>query len=227
MYVAYCGRETVPVYRLNVEGKHAVEPHGPPYYPPLVRADASKPNPKMGINQLLWSPCGLHLAVSNPSFPSCFFVFRFPPSELGLPSIPVRPRLVSVVSVEGEVGRMSWNPDASKELLAVGYGRGAIALWACSDDDEEEEGESEPKVEGVGIPSRESFFRRVSAQDNFEMCPLTRIFVSKKGIEFSCKSVKWSGDGRKLICCDRETFCLAFPVEEGDESRVIFEEEDE
>jgi hypothetical protein len=111
----------------------------------------------MGINQLLWSPCGLHLAISNPSFPSCFFVFRFPPSELGLPSIPVRPRCVSVVSLEGEVGRMSWNPDASKELLAVGYGRGAIALWGCQDD-EDDEGESgaEPTVEGVGIPSRKS-----------------------------------------------------------------------
>ncbi|KAF9244583.1 WD repeat-containing protein 8 [Melanogaster broomeanus] len=103
------------------------------------------------------------------------------------PSEPFVPRLRCVLLHLKPVLHARWNP-IRKGSLVLCCGTQSIFTW--SDEWVGEVGDEEDMAECIGVPA------------------------SKK---YETKDVRWAPDGKGLVLMDRDTFCCAFEVEEGDE----------
>lgn len=116
------------------------------------------------------------------------------------PSPVLKPKLRSVLLHASAVTSVRWNP-VRKGSLACATGGGAVYLWSDEWESTSAEGGAsdgttggvaEEVAECVGVPAR----------------------------KFAAHTLRWAPDGRGLVLMDRETFCCAFEVEEGEDTPV-------
>lgn len=165
----------------NTHAPFTVDVASLPYNPIPIRPDIARPNPKMGIADLAWSPSGRWLASYNRAFPSpllvCFsrnslthtsaesypttlWMYTFStPSSVSSPATSFHPRLHSVLVHTASIRSFTWQTGVQPgELLAIGTGVKGFTVWREPERGaEESEVETEGghgKAEGVGVPAR-------------------------------------------------------------------------
>lgn len=107
------------------------------------------------------------------------------------PEEPCIPRLRSVIQCAQNIlhAQVSHSPTISGTTIALCTGTAAIYLW---NDDRvlDESGQKGELAECVSVPSEK---------------------------RFACKEIRWSPDGKGLILMDKDMFCAAFEVVEGED----------
>ncbi|KAM0786697.1 hypothetical protein ACM66B_002141 [Microbotryomycetes sp. NB124-2] len=157
-----------------------------------TRPDVTKPNPKLGISQLAWSPSGCWLAALNQTYPTVVWIF----SLLSSQTHQFRPHLHSVLVHTSPVCSFVWQPASSavgqeeeeddvQESLAVASGERGFTVWREPNPDDEVERDG--LAECVGVPSQ---------------------------AEFGPTSLQFSKTGKALLLADKQTFTVAYPVTE-------------
>ncbi|ORY78011.1 hypothetical protein BCR35DRAFT_342395, partial [Leucosporidium creatinivorum] len=119
-----------------------------PYNPTAVRPDLGRPNPKMGIASMSWSPSGRWLAVWNQTYPTTILLFTF----ISSPTPHFHPRLHSLLVHNLPIRAFEWQP-VQQELLAISTGEKGFTMWRQPRP--EVQGEEDGLAECVGVPSRE------------------------------------------------------------------------
>ncbi|MBW0524863.1 hypothetical protein O181_064578 [Austropuccinia psidii MF-1] len=168
--------------------------------PVLLRPDYSKPNPTIGVRDMEWNSQGDYLACRNDALPTVVFVFSLRASATSIAptdstvssSVPLRPRLTSVLNFITPVKSMRWHPTLSH--LVIVCATSALYLWYPSHPGSTALDTSElgNYCEGIGIPAR---------------------------VAFNPVAVTWIQNGNGLLLTDKLAFCLAFAVPEGVDDR--------
>ncbi|EFP91382.2 uncharacterized protein PGTG_17338 [Puccinia graminis f. sp. tritici CRL 75-36-700-3] len=172
--------------------------------PSPLKPDFSKPNPTIGIKEVEWSPKGDYMAVRNDALPTAVFIFSFRSGSSSSqnahldsahtqPTVPLRPRLSSVLHFSTPVRCLQWHPTLTQLVLVCATS--AVYSWfpvrpglTPSSLDASQSGEY---CEGIGVPA---------------------------GIPFNATSIQWNPSGDIMLISDKATFCLAFPVSEDAEN---------
>ncbi|KAK4049585.1 hypothetical protein OIV83_004083 [Microbotryomycetes sp. JL201] len=164
-----------------------------PYSLIATRPDVTKPNPKLGISQLAWSPSGCWLAALNQTYPSIVWIF----SLLSSQNHQFRPHLHSALVHNCSISSFVWQPMASngsgegfeeeeddvQETLTIASGERGFTVWREPNPDDEVERVG--MAECVGVPSQ---------------------------TEFGPTNLQFSRTGKALLLADKQTFAVAYPV---------------
>jgi len=162
---------------------------------PFVRVDASKGHPKSGLVQLDWNITGSMLLARFESAPSALFIYSFPsPSERFLP------KLRTVLLQQHPILHARWNPVRPGSLVLC-CGDSGIYTWS-----------NEWSAPGEGASPLTTDVAGGSNDDGVAEC----IGVPAKQ-KFEVRDVRWAPDGKGLVLMDKDMFCCAFEVSDGDE----------
>ncbi|SPO35047.1 related to wd-repeat protein 8 [Pseudozyma flocculosa] len=119
-----------------------------PLSPAALRTDTEKPNPKLGISWMDWSPDGHLIASFNERLPFTLFVHAFSSEEASAPS---RPSLLSVLQTNMPIKRVAWKP-AHRGKFAVVCDTQALYTWELLDDSCGD-GSFTQRAEAIPIPT--------------------------------------------------------------------------
>jgi len=167
--------------------------------PTPLKPDFSKPNPTIGIKGIEWSPKGDYMAIRNDAMPTAVFIFSFRSSGSTshnnapvdsfqpAPTVPLRPRLSSVLHFASPVRCLQWHPSLTQLVLVCATS--AVYSWF-------------PLRPGLAPSS-------VNASQPTDYCEGIGV---PAGILFNAVSIQWNPMGNILLISDKATFCLAFPV---------------
>ncbi|CAH7675245.1 WD40-repeat-containing domain protein [Phakopsora pachyrhizi] len=186
-----CGQGIIPFEATSVKNLTA----------PL-RPDFNKPNPTIGIRDIRWSHDGEYMACRNDSMPHTIFIFSFkavthmqtPSTDSKTtstaPSVPLRPRMTSILHFVAPVRSMMWSPLATH--LAAVCATSALYIWYPTQPGVQNLNNTEQVdyLEGIGIPAR---------------------------VPFAPVTASWTQGGGSILAADRNAFCLAFPIPEDHE----------
>ncbi|EGG12357.1 uncharacterized protein MELLADRAFT_89113 [Melampsora larici-populina 98AG31] len=179
--------------------------------------DFSKPNPSIGVREMQWSSDGELLACRNDAMPLNLFIFSFRSANLGsVPissassvtgaSVPLKPRVASVIQFELPVKCFEWNP--TRNVLVIVTASSALYLWYPTRPDPAMTSMTQLSqlsewIDGIGIPAK---------------------------VPFAPVQATWIKDGAALLVTDRTAFCLGFIVPEellGDRDEPSMIQEDQ
>ncbi|KAG0148607.1 hypothetical protein CROQUDRAFT_41175 [Cronartium quercuum f. sp. fusiforme G11] len=165
---------------------------------PLV-PDFTKPNPTMGVREMEWSSDGELIGCRNDAMPTTLYVFSFRSTNAGPVSIssgsvfatstvPLKPRLASIVQFEQPIKSIAWHPTQS--ILAIVCANSALYLWYASRPEPSLESSTQSSrsaewIEGIGIPAK---------------------------VPFAPVLISWIQNGAALLITDKTAFCLGFIV---------------
>ncbi|PWN50897.1 WD40 repeat-like protein [Violaceomyces palustris] len=113
----------------------------------VIRVDDSKPNPKLGVKWMRWSPDGDLIASRDERMPFTIFIHSFALSKGSNPS--AKPYLLSVLFFSAPVSSASWKSGHSGKLGVV-CGSNAVYFWELL---EKRQGGWEQRAEAVPIPN--------------------------------------------------------------------------
>ncbi|KAI9611427.1 hypothetical protein H4Q26_008377 [Puccinia striiformis f. sp. tritici PST-130] len=171
---------------------------------PLI-PDYSKPNPTIGIKEIEWSPKGDYMMLRNNTMPNAVYVFTFRssgssshsvPLDSAQPqsTVPLRPRLSSVLHFSSPVQCLQWHPSLTQ--LVIVCATSAVYSWLPARPGltplSTDPSQSNDYCEGIGVPA---------------------------GIPFNATSIQWNATGDIMLISDKATFCLAFPISDDAEMR--------
>ncbi|GAA6054111.1 hypothetical protein NBRC10513_006126 [Rhodotorula toruloides] len=194
--------------------------------------DLSRPNPRMGVERIVWSESGRWAAILNAAFPNTIAVFDFS-SLLALASssssssaadeeeTPRRPSLHTILLLSPSTTTTSspsspslaWQPsrafsDGESEVLCWVSGEKGFGMWRAPGG---KGGKGEKGVaECVGIPARGDF----SAHSLAFSADGEALLLSSSLSGASSSTGSNGASGAEGI------FCVAYPVYEGDEVHV-------
>ncbi|KAG6911528.1 hypothetical protein DXG01_011830 [Tephrocybe rancida] len=117
-----------------------------PYTIPIVKADATKANPKCGAVQMEWNINGSLLCVRFENVPTVVHIFNFPTTSQSF-----TPKLRAVLLHTLPVQHVRWNP-VRKGNLALCCGTPSVHTW--SNEWIGEGGEEEEIAECIGVPAK-------------------------------------------------------------------------
>ncbi|KNE91578.1 hypothetical protein PSTG_15030 [Puccinia striiformis f. sp. tritici PST-78] len=170
---------------------------------PLI-PDYSKPNPTIGIKEIEWSPKGDYMMLRNNTMPNAVYVFTFRssgssshsvPLDSAQPqsTVPLRPRLSSVLHFSSPVQCLQWHPSLTQ--LVIVCATSAVYSWLPARPGltplSTDPSQSNDYCEGIGVPA---------------------------GIPFNATSIQWNATGDIMLISDKATFCLAFPISDDAEN---------
>ncbi|KAH9823126.1 WD40-repeat-containing domain protein [Melampsora americana] len=199
---------------------HGIIPFDPAASSNLAAAltpDFSKPNPSIGVREMQWSSDGELLACRNDAMPLNIFIFSFRSGNMGAVSIssasslngtsvPLKPRVASVIQFELPVKSYEWNP--ARNVLVIVTASSALYLWYPTRPGPAMTSTTQPSqlsewIDGIGIPAK---------------------------VPFAPVQATWIKDGEGLLVTDKTAFCLGFIVPEellGDRDEPSMIQEDQ
>ncbi|BGP64996.1 hypothetical protein NBRC10512_006896 [Rhodotorula toruloides] len=179
--------------------------------------DLTRPNPRMGVERIVWSESGRWAAVLNAAFPNVIAIFDFSTlvalaSNAHEGETPPRPSLHTLLllcpsspSPSPPTPALAWQPsrafsDGEAEVLCWVGGEKGFGMWRAPTSRKEK-----GLAECVGIPARGDF-----SAHSLAFAPDGEALVLSSSPSTSTSSTA-SAEG---------TFCVAYPVYEGDEVHV-------
>lgn len=205
------------IERTRAHGIIPFDPAPPSTLAGSLTADFSKPNPSIGVREMQWSSDGELLACRNDAMPLNIFIFSFRSANLGAVSIssassatgasvPLKPRVASVIQFELPVKSFEWNP--TRNVLVIVTASSALYLWYPTRPGPAMTSTAQPFqlsewIDGIGIPAK---------------------------VPFGPVQATWIKDGDALLVTDRTAFCLGFIVPEellGDRDEPSMIQEDQ
>ncbi|KAH9462508.1 hypothetical protein MJO28_002716 [Puccinia striiformis f. sp. tritici] len=172
--------------------------------PSPLNPDYSKPNPTIGIKEIEWSPKGDYMAIRNDTMPNAVYVFAFrgsgslshsapPDSAQPQSTVPLRPRLSSILHFSSPVRCLQWHPSLTQ--LVIVCATSAVYSWFPARPgltlSTTNPSQLNDYCEGIGVPA---------------------------GIPFNATSIQWNTTGDIMLISDKATFCLAFPISDDAEN---------
>lgn len=138
------------------------------------------------------------LNAETDNVPNGVHIYDFP-----TPSEPFVPRLRCVLMHVKPVIHARWNP-MRKGSLAICCGTQSVFTW--SDEWVGEGGDEEDMAECIGVPASSE-------------CAISRWHPVVHQInlaKYETRDVRWAPDGKGMVLMDKDRFCCAFEVEEGE-----------
>jgi hypothetical protein len=172
---------------------------------PTVRADYTKHPLRTGISQISFDAQASLVSIRSESSPNVVHIHSFYPD-----SSPENPELQHIASLvfTNPVKTAKWSKGKARRL-AIATKTGAVYIWdgeaGWVEDGEEVCG---GMMEGVGIPTRQSYF----------ICLVNRADLAVT--DFSAHDIHFAPDGSSIAILDKGQFCMLYEAEGEAEQNV-------
>jgi hypothetical protein len=184
---------------------------GPQLLPiPRTESSGKRPYPRTGVVQLDWNKNGTMLMARFENAPAAVYVYDFPQ-----PGETFAPKLRCVLMHAQPVLNARWNP-LRKGHMAICCGVGSLFTW--SDEWVNEDGGEDDMAECIGVPTSKIFDFFDVRMMKIGLILMYSLFFLLTAENFETRDIRWAPDGKGIILLDKETFCCAFEVEDGDEA---------
>ncbi len=156
---------------------------------PSIKPSTEKPNPKIGIGMMEFSPDGRWLLSRNDNMPSCLWLFDM---------VNLRQNALIMQATSRDAIRcVAWNPVYPDQFVFLSSKTSGVS--ASTD---------EGGKNVMGRTENKSHVYLWRGEDR----GLEAIEIPAEN--FGVNSVTWNPDGRSLVLMDHDKFCVAFPLDD-------------
>ncbi|KAJ3065863.1 WD repeat-containing protein wrap73, partial [Quaeritorhiza haematococci] len=177
----------------------------PPLNVPITKPNPDKPNPRVGVGMMEFSADGRYLATRNDNMPLCLWIWDLCNLK----------QIALIQQSPGNIIRsVKWNPQRPDQLAFI-CGSSAVEKRSLSSagggggGGRSSGGGGGANGTGVGKTNTTGFIYLWDAREN--VCQAVEV----PAVKFQISSFHWNPNGKSLLLIgNKDTFCLAFPVDE-------------